>query len=160
MSDLAEELHKPIRRKNKKRRVLFNGIDRIWAADLVNMKAFSKFNRLEIKDIKPKFSVEDKVRISTKKKTFEKGYTARWTEEIFTTTQVKHTSSVTYKIADHNGEEIRGTFYEPELQKTSQELYRIDKVIKRGKTKSLVKWKAYSDDFNSWVDNKDIVKIS
>ena len=67
---------------------------------------------------------------------------------------------MTYKIADLNGDEITGTFYEPKLLKTSQELYRIEKVIKRGKTKSLVKWKVYSDDFNSWVDNKDIVNIS
>ena len=94
---------------------------------------------LEIYDIKPKFSVGDKVRISKKKKTFEKGYTARWTEEIFTIVEVKSTSPVTYKIADLNGEEIHGTFYEPELQKTSQELFRIEKVIKRGKKKSLVK---------------------
>ena len=40
---IAEELHKPIKRKFKKRRVLVNGIDRIWAADLVDMQAFSKF---------------------------------------------------------------------------------------------------------------------
>ena len=39
---------------------------------------------LEIHDIHPKFSVRDKVRISKKKTTFEKGYTTRWTEEIFT----------------------------------------------------------------------------
>ena len=65
-----------------------------------------------------------------------------------------------YKISDLNGEEITGTIYEPELQKTSQKLYRIEKVIKRGKTKSLVKWKGYSDSFNSWVKNKDIVNIS
>ena len=39
-------------------------------------------------------------------------------------------------------------------------LFRIEKVIKRGKKKSLVKWKGYSDHFNSWVDNKDIVNIS
>ena len=39
-------------------------------------------DRLEIRDINPKFSVGDKVRISKKKKTFEKGYTTRWTEEI------------------------------------------------------------------------------
>ena len=45
VSTLAEELHKPIRRKFKKRRVLVNGIDKIWAADLVDMQAFSKFNR-------------------------------------------------------------------------------------------------------------------
>ena len=115
---------------------------------------------LEIRDINPKFSVGDKVRISKKKKTFEKEYTTRWTEEIFTIVEVKHTSPPTYKIADLNGEEIKGTFDEPELQKTSQELFRIEKVIKRGKKKSLVKWKGYSDDFNSWVDNKDIVNIS
>ena len=114
---------------------------------------------LEIHDINPKFSVGDKVRISKKKKTFEKEYTTRWTEEIFMIVEVKRMSPVTYKIADLNGEEIRGTFYELELQKTSQELFRIEKVIQRGKKKSLVKWKGYSDDFNSWVDNKDIVNI-
>ena len=43
--DLAEELHKPVRRKFERRRVLVNGIDKIWAADLVDMQAFSKFNR-------------------------------------------------------------------------------------------------------------------
>ena len=45
IKDLAEELHKPIRNKFKKRRVLVNGIDKIWAADLVDMQAFTKFNR-------------------------------------------------------------------------------------------------------------------
>ena len=44
-STLAEELHKHIRRKFKKRRILVNGIDTIWAAYLVDMQAFSKFNR-------------------------------------------------------------------------------------------------------------------
>ena len=84
---------------------------------------------LEIHDINPKFSVGDKVRISKKKKTFEKEYTTRWTEEIFMIVEVKRMSPVTYKIADLNGEEIQGTFNEPELQKTSQDLFRIEKVI-------------------------------
>ena len=100
------------------------------------------------------------MRISKKKKTFEKGYTTRWTEEVFTIVEVQRSRPTTYKIADLNGEEIKGSFYETELQKTSQELFRIEKVIKRGKTKSLVNWKGYSNDFNSWVDNKDIVNIS
>ena len=115
---------------------------------------------LEIYDINPKFSVGDKVRISKKKKTFKKEYTTRWTEEIFTIVEVKRTQLPTYKISDLNGEEIKGTFYEPELQKTSQELFRIEKVVKKGKKKSLVKWRGYSDDFNSWVNNKNIVNIS
>ena len=90
-------------------------------------------DRFEIRDINPKFFVRDKVRISKKKKTFEKGYTTRWTEEIFTIAEVQRTQPPTYKIADLNGEEIKGTFYEPELQKTSQEIFRIEKVIKSGK---------------------------
>ena len=44
MSELAEELHKPIRRKFKKRRVLVGGIDKIWTADLADMSALSKDN--------------------------------------------------------------------------------------------------------------------
>ena len=67
---------------------------------------------------------------------------------------------ITRKIANLKGEETQGTFYEPELQKTSQETFRIEKIIKREKKKSLVKWQGYSDAFNSWVDNKDIVNIS
>ena len=92
-------------------------------------------DHLEIKDIKPELSVGDKVRISKKKKTFEKGYTTRWTEEIFMIIEVKHTSPVTYRIADLNGEETTGTFYEPELQKTSQELFMIKKRSLKRKDK-------------------------
>ena len=44
-STLADELHSPIRRKFKRRRVRVSGIDKIWAADLADMKAFSKDNR-------------------------------------------------------------------------------------------------------------------
>ena len=36
-----------------------------------------------------------------------------------------------YVICDLNGEPIAGTFYEKELQKTSREKFRIEKVIKR-----------------------------
>ena len=44
-STLADELHKLVRKKFKRRRVLVSGIDKIWAADLADMKAFSKDNR-------------------------------------------------------------------------------------------------------------------
>ena len=111
-------------------------------------------------NITPKFSVGDEVRITKKKKVFEKGYTTRWKEEIFTIKEIRDTNPITYKIEDLKGEEIKGTFYEPELQKTEQQIYRIEKVIKKEKGKSLVKWKGYSDKFNSWVDNKDLIDLS
>ena len=42
---LAEELHKPIIRKFKKRRVYSLFKDNIWGADLVDMQLISKFNK-------------------------------------------------------------------------------------------------------------------
>ena len=57
-----------------------------------------------------------------------------------------------------NDEEIMGTFYEKELQKTSQEDFRIEKVIKRNGDKIYVKWKGYDNSFNSWIDQKDLKK--
>ena len=296
---LAEELHKPVTRKFKKRKVYAGGIDKIWAADLVDMKAFAKENKgvkylltvldvfskygwivplktktgVEVakalkkifkerkpeklwvdkgkefynKDVKslieiysteneekssvverwnrtmkekmfkyfsanntrkyvdvlddmvknynetvhssikmtpveasktknenktwlnlysipktgqePKYSVGDRVRISKKKATFEKGYTPRWTEEVFTVDAVFPTDPPTYKIKDYNDQTIQGSFYEPELQKTSQDVYRIEKVIRKRGSKALVKWLGYPDSFNSWVDIKNVLRI-
>ena len=51
-----------------------------------------------------------------------------------------------------------GTFYEKELQKTSQQEFRIEKVIKIKGDKMYVKWKGYDSSFNSWIDNKDLIK--
>src|SRR6218665_3704484 len=62
--------------------------------------------------IVPKFSIGDKIRITKKKGTFEKAYTPRWSEEVFTVSRVQHTDPSTYKITDYNDEEIQGTFYE------------------------------------------------
>ena len=61
-----------------------------------------------------KFSIGDRVRIKKKKKTFDKGYTQRRTEEVFTISKIQLTIPVTYKITDYNGEVIQGSFYEQE----------------------------------------------
>ena len=106
--------------------------------------------------VKPKFSVGDKVRITKKKTVFEKGCTTRWTEEVFNKSEIQFTDPPTYKIIDNNGEEIQGTFYEQEMQKNDQKIFRIEKVIRKLKNKSFVKWYGYPDTFNSWVDNKKI----
>ena len=116
-------------------------------------------DRLKIQPITPKFSVGDKVRITKKKKVFEKGYTTRWREEIFKITKIQNTNPVTYKLADLKDEEIKGTFYEPELQKTKQQVFRIEKVLEKGKNKSLVRWKDYDKRFDSWVDNKKLIDL-
>ena len=62
----------------------------------------------------------------------------------------------TYAVNDLIGEPIAGTIYEKELQKTSQEKFRIEKVLKRKGDKILVKWKGYDNSFNSWINKKDL----
>ena len=57
----------------------------------------------------------------------------------------------------NNGEEIVGTFYEKELQKTNQKEFRTEKVIKRKGGKLYVKWKGYNNSFNNRIDKKDIL---
>ena len=58
-----------------------------------------------------------------------------------------------------NGEKIDGSFYQEELLKTKQkDLYIIEKIISKNKDKYLVKWKNYSDKFNSYVNQNNIVK--
>ena len=102
----------------------------------------------EINNKDPKFKVDDRVRISKYKNIFVKRYMPNWSEEVFVIKKVKNTVPWTYVINDLNGEEIIGTFFE-KLQKTNQEEFRIEKVIRRKGDKLYVKWKGYDNSFNS-----------
>ena len=100
-----------------------------------------------------KFRVGDNVRISKYKNVFPKGYTSNWSEEVFVVSKIQNTVPWTYL----NGEEIKGSFYEKELQKTGQKEFRIEKVIKKKGDKLYVKWKGFDNSFNSWITKKDII---
>ena len=110
----------------------------------------------EVNDKIPKFKVGDQVRISKYKNIFAKGYMPNWSEEILIIKKIKNTVPWTYVLNDLNGEEIIGTFYEHELQKTKENEFRIEKVIEKKGDKLYVKWKGYNNSFNSWIDKKDI----
>ena len=101
---------------------------------------------INYKDLK--FKVGDYVRISKYKNIFAKGYMPNWSE-VFVVNKIKNTVPWTYVINDLNGEEITGTFYKNELQKTNQKEFRIGKVIKRKGDKLYVKWKGYDNSFDS-----------
>ena len=88
------------------------------------------------------------------KNIFAKAY---WSEKVFVISKIKNTVPWTYVINDLNSEEIIGTFYEKELQKTNQKEFRMKKVIKKKGKKLYVKWKGYDNSFNSWIDKKDLI---
>ena len=105
----------------------------------------------------PKFNISDHLRISTYKNVFAKGYSPNWSEEVFVVTKIKNTVSWTYVFSDLNGEEITGRFYEKEFQKTSQEEFRMGKVLKRKGDTFYVRWKGYDNRFNSSINKKDLI---
>ena len=107
----------------------------------------------------PALRVGDSVRISKARRVFKKGYLAQWTEEIFTIVERKSTQPPTFVLADYSGEVLKGTFYPQKLQKVikTDDVYRVEKILKRSKNQALVKWLGYPDKFNSWVNVKDLV---
>ena len=65
-----------------------------------------------------RFKVDDRVRISKFKNICAKGYTPNWSSEIFIVDKVNDTVPYTYNLKSLNDEEILGSFYDRELQKT------------------------------------------
>ena len=110
----------------------------------IKLDSYSVYN-VESNEKDPKFKAGDHVRISKYENIFAKVYTPNWYEEVFAISKIKNTVPWTYVINDLNGEEIVGTSYERELQKTDQIELRIEKVIKRKGNKLFVKWKGYDN---------------
>ena len=112
----------------------------------------------------PKFKINDLVRISLKKRpVFDKpSSNIKWSEELFKVHSINKSNVITYKIKDLNDGIIEGIFYEKELQKSKNTsgVYIIEKIIQKNKNKYLVKWRNYSNEFNSWVDKNDIIKYT
>lgn len=108
--------------------------------------------------IKPKFNVNDRVRISKYKRVFDKGYIPNWTNEVFTVYAVKPTKPVTYILEDSKGEILKGGFYEQEISKsTTGDVYLVEKVIRTSGDKVLVRWAGFDKSSDTWVDRKDIL---
>ena len=124
----------------------------------INIKDNTYINfKKEFDNKGPKFKVGDYVRISKYNNIFAKRYMPNQSEEVFIISKIKNTVPWTYIINDLNGEEIIGTFYEKESQKTNQKEFRIEKVLKRKGDKLCVKWKGYDNSFNSWINKKNFL---
>lgn len=106
---------------------------------------------------KVSFAVDDTVRISRIKKTFEKGYAPSWSTAVYKIYETLKTKPITYKLLDKKGEILGGSFYEQELQKTNLDRMLIVKIIKKKKDKFLVQYHGYTDDFNEWLSKKEIL---
>jgi len=108
------------------------------------------------------------VRLSKRKRTFEKAYYQNYTDEIFFIEHVSTgTKPTTYRVADVEGDLLEGIFYRQELTPVrigSESTYAVENVLKEtirkdGKKYLFVKWRGYPDSQNSWIRADQFVSI-
>jgi len=128
--------------------------------DVTSANEADVLKRFSIKIVslkKPKFKINDKVRVSKVKQLFEKGYTPNWSTEIFTITKVVKNNPVTYFLKDYLGQPVGGNFYEKELLKVKYpDVYLIEKILKKRGDKVYVKWLGFDSTHNSWISKKEV----
>ena len=109
-----------------------------------------------------KFKINDIMRISLKRRElFDKpSGNIKWSEELFKVYKINKSNVITYQLKDMNDEIIKGIFYEKELQLTKNITgeYIIEKILKTNKNQMYVKWRGYSNNFNSWIDKNNVKK--
>ena len=108
--------------------------------------------------LKPAFKIGDQVRLSLVKGIFEKGYSRKWTNEVFTVSRIKLTDPITYYVKDINGEEILGGVYQHEMNRVIKDkdaYWDIEKILKKrkrnGLTEYLVKFFGFKN--TQWVSD-------
>ncbi|KAK3108257.1 hypothetical protein FSP39_004278 [Pinctada imbricata] len=121
----------------------------LWKEMYIDVLNKSKIRRNKKKIYKRfKFKRGDYVRLSSLKRTFQRDYEQKWSEEVFIITRRFLRQGIpVYKVSDYDEDPIEGTFYESELQKvnkTRNDLWKIEKVLKtrrrRGIKEVYVKW--------------------
>ena len=114
-----------------------------------------------------KFKVGDKVRVSHIRTPFTREYDEKWSGEVFIISERSLRGGLpVYKLKDYMDEEIKGSFYQSELQKIEvrdTDTFKVEKILKtkgRGQNKQyFVKWLHFPSKFNSWVKEDDVQNL-
>jgi transposase InsO family protein len=132
--------------------------------DLNNEKINSIMTTLndKLKKEKPKYLIDQKVRISLHKGAFHRGYKEQSNQEVFNIYKIKtNLPKPLYLLETHDKKEkLIGGFYSHEITPVNSDVFKVEKVLKKrkvkGKVQYFVKWKGYDSSNNSWIDEKDI----
>ena len=138
---------------------------KMYVDSLKPKPVIKKVRKSVLKPRNYKFKVGDHVRLSHIKHPFERDYQEKWTEEVFIIREMFRRSNIPiYK--DWDGEEVKGTWYESELQKINKDndnLWKIESVLKKrkrgGRTELYVKWMGWPKKFNSLVSENEVKDV-
>lgn len=127
-----------------------------------NIRQMNELKYLSAKKVPAKFTVGQKVRISTAKNIFSRGFKPQHQGEIFTVESVdRRLPRPRYRLTDYYGKEkILGHFTNNELQPVRKEHFNIEKILqtktdRKGIKKHLVKFEDYREP--EWILASQIV---
>jgi hypothetical protein len=119
----------------------------------------------QVKNKKPRFTVDSYVRIAKQKGKFSRSYDEQTQQEIYKIKDIDTRKKIPlYKLTNYDGtEDISGGFYEFELTPVISKTFRIEKVLKKrknkGKIQLYVKWKGFGEEHNSWIDADNVERV-
>lgn len=129
----------------------------------VALKMLSYHNTIKYE--KPKYKINQLVRIALQKGVFHRGYNEQSNFEVFNIYDIKQTlPKPLYLLETYDKKEkLVGGFYAHELTPVNSNIFKVEKVIKqrkvRGQLQYFVKWKGYDSTHNSWIDANDITEV-
>lgn len=108
------------------------------------------------------YKIGDYVRIPIRKKIFEKGYTANWSDEIYIVNTLLLTDPPRYEIISLDNKLIDDKFYKEELQKVNYKEFPYDSfsVLESNKNKILLKKLNSEKQKEVWVEKVDYINTS
>lgn len=102
--------------------------------------------------VKPKFKVDDVVRVSKTKFVFSKGYHPSWSTQLYRIKHINNKKPVTYTLTNHSRTaDIDGSFYQEELQKTkNDDVFLVEKIVGRRGKFVRVRYTDYPPEDDTW----------
>jgi len=148
----------------------------VWVEQYLPMKrspVVKKELKVEVKKEHPvkskkkspfKYKIGDTVRLSYMRNMFDRAYDEHWSGEVFKVSKRFLRADIPiYKLQDMENEDIKGSFYEAEMQRAfvaEDHVYKIEKIMKtrtRNRTKEhLVRWMYWPPKFDTWVKDSEL----
>ena len=111
--------------------------------------------------------VGDKVRTTYRREKFDREYGQKFSGEVFTVASRQRRYGIPiYKLEDWEGEPIKGTFYQQQLQKvdvTDEDAFKVDIVDEdvnpQGQRVVKVHYRHWPKKFDRWMNADDLEDI-